>query len=518
MSRPERTNLFDRLTHVSSDRLAWLWLLVGFLLLPFTFVQTVIPLAAWMAPVFLLRFERTLKRAPVALLMVFLAYAAGMIIAMRGSVSNDLTLNIIGLINFPILKGLIFTLPYAADLLIGSRIRSWARLLVFPLAFTSMDWLMSLSPFINSTASPAYSQYDNLALMQILSITGMWGITFLIMWFASTVNVLWEHAFDWRPIQITLGVFIAVMAAILIFGNIRLAFFAPSVQTVEAATVTVDSAISSAVENVINGNFYQATDIQRAAARPSIEPTIDQLLARSETALRGGAKIVTWQEGAGTVLEEDKQITLNRVAALAKQYDSYIQVSLGVITRSQEQHFIRNQSILISNTGEILWTYDKTYLVYPGEHVAFIAGPGQLPVVETPYGRLSTAICNDLHFLPLIRQAGQNNVDVLLAPYHDVHPFETEDAIVATFRAVENGFSLVRPAGAGFSTITDYQGRILASQNFFTNTDGIMITTVPIQGVRTIYSLTGDVFAYLCVAGLIFLTAWALLHRKQKKE
>ncbi|MGA2505089.1 MAG: nitrilase-related carbon-nitrogen hydrolase [Anaerolineales bacterium] len=510
-----RGGFWDRRKSIPKDRLAWLWLVVGFILLPFTFFQTVIPLAAWLAPIFLLRFERTSRRACISLLMIFLAYAAGIGIALRGFLSSDMTLNIIGLINFPLLKGLIFTLPYAADRLIGSRPASMTRLLVFPLAFTSVDWLMSLSAFINSTGSPAYSQYDNLALMQILSITGMWGITFLIMWCATTANALWEHAFEWRTVRLTLGTFAVVLLAVLLFGNARLAFSAPASQTVEAGTITVDSAISSMANSSITGNFNHATDAQRLAVRPKLALTINQLLARTEVELRGGAKLVTWQEGAGTVLEEDKQIVLNQVAVLAKQYDAYIQVSLGVITRRQEQHFIRNQSILVDNMGTVRWTYDKTYLVYPNEHYVFIAGPGQLPVADTPYGRLSTAICNDLHFTPLIHQAGQNGVDILITPYHDVHPFESEDAVVATYRAIENGFSLLRPAGAGLSTITDYQGRILATQNFFTNTDGIMMTTVPIHGVTTVYSWIGDLFAYLCTAGLVFVIVWVLLRRRQ---
>lgn len=86
---------------------------------------------------------------------------------------------------------------------------------------------------------------------------------------------------------------------------------------------------------------------------------------------------------------------------------------------------------------------------------------------------------------------------------------------MATYRVIENGFSLLRPAGAGLSTITDYQGRILATQNFFTNTDGIMMTTVPIHGVTTVYSRIGDLFAYLCTAGLVFLIVWVLLRRSQ---
>jgi len=436
---------------------------------------------------------------------------------LRGSNSSSVSLFIVGIILFPLIRGVMYTLPYAADRLIGSRLTSWARLLVFPLAFTTVDWLMSLSSKINSTGSPAYSQYDNLALMQILSITGMWGVTFLIMWCASTVNEIWEHLFDWQSVRAKAITFAVVFLAVILFGSARLAFASPTSQTVLAATITQDNVISSEASNLIDVKFNQSTDAERAAVRPKLERTVDQMLARTETALRGSAKIISWEEGSATVLEEDKQQTLDRVAALAMQYDAYIQVSFGLLIRSDAQHFVRNQSILVDNTGALLWTYDKTYPVFPVEAYFTIAGAGKLPVADTLYGRLSTAICNDMHFSPLIRQAGQNGVDILIAPYHDLHPFESEDAVVATYRAIENGFSLVRPTGKGVSTIIDYEGHVLGSQNYYKTTDGIMLSSVPTRGVTTIYSQIGDLFAYLCVAGLVFLVAWAFIPRKKPK-
>ena len=39
--------------------MSWLWLACGAALLPFTGLQTTIPLAGWLAPIFLLRFTRT---------------------------------------------------------------------------------------------------------------------------------------------------------------------------------------------------------------------------------------------------------------------------------------------------------------------------------------------------------------------------------------------------------------------------------------------------------------------------
>ena len=322
---------------------------------------------------------------------------------------------------------------------------------MFPLAFTTIDWLMTLLPAINSTELTVYSQYDSPSLMQIVSITGMWGIIFLIGWGASTVNALWDSGFNLRSVRGLVVSFVAVLIAVGLFGSIRLNFAAPSSPTVMAATVTIDRAVhDKAISPPFNWiTFNRSTDGERAALRPQIQATADQMLERSETALRAGAKIVGWQEEAAFVLEEDRQQVLDRAAALAKRYDAYIQVSLGVFTRTQVMPYFLDQSILIDSSGNIVWTYDKSYPVVPTESYVTPYGPGRLPFVDTPYGRIATAICSDFHFQALIRQAGSNDVDIMMAPYNDIHPYEQQDAVVAIMRAVENGYSMVKaPASA----------------------------------------------------------------------
>jgi len=510
MNQFSRIDPLDIQRNLQTDRLAWLWLLIGFILLPFITWQTVIPLAAWLAPVFLLRFARTSPRTFVTLLLIFVVYAVGNLISNRGC-----PFNLLGFIGNLLFKGLLWTLPYAADRLIGSRLKAWARLLVFPLAFTTVDWVLSLLR-VSSSGSPAYSQYDNLALMQIISITGMWGLTFLITWFASTVNALWEHNFDWKPVRGTLGLFIAVLVAAQLFGSIRLSFAPSSSQTVEAATITTDSAAWQAATSSINWTtFNRSTDAERAAVRPKFEATVNQMLARTETALRGGAKIVGWQEESAWVLAEDEQSVLGRAAALARQYDAYLQVSLGAFTRTEKLLYLLDRSILIDKTGKILWEYDKTRLVPYDEVFVTIAGKGVLPHADTPYGRMSAAICYENYYPAMIRQAGEIGADILFAPSNDVPPFASSASVMFIYRAIENGFSMIRATGRGISLITDYEGRVLGSQDYFTDKSGIMITTIPTRGVRTVYSRIGDAFAYLSVAGLIFLAGWAFIRREQ---
>jgi apolipoprotein N-acyltransferase len=486
--------------------LSWIWLLCGAVLLPFTAWQTVIPAAAWLAPIFLLRFTRISRRPGTALHLVFLAYSAGTLIASRG-----LPFDLLGLFGNVLFKGLVWTLPYATDRFAAERLKGWKRAIVFPSAFVAADWALSLLN-VSSSGSPAYSQAGNLALLQILAITGMWGVTFLIMWFASIANGIWQEGFQWRTLRGHLAVFVATLMAVLLYGNIRLNFASPSSRTVEVATITMGKDLIPSVDWM---KFGQSTDLQRSAVRPKLQATVTQMLARSETALRGGAKVVSWQESSAWVLEEDRQEVLDKSADLARRFEAYLQISLEVFTRTPKLPYLRDQSILIGPSGSVLWTYDKTHLVPYDEAFITIAGPGKLPEADSPNGRLSTAICYDTYFPALLRQAGKLGTDILFAPTNDVSPYSSSALAMATSRAIENGFSVIRPTGHGLSAVIDYQGRLLGSEEYSTTTDGIMLTDIPTRGTVTLYGRIGDVFAYLCIAVLALLSALAVLGRRE---
>ena len=63
------------------------------------------------------------------------------------------------------------------------------------------------------------------------------------------------------------------------------------------------------------------------------------------------------------------------------------------------------------------------------------------------------------------------------------------------FRAIENGFSMVRADYHGLSNAVDYHGNILSQMNDFTTEERIMIADIPTEGIKTIYSIIGDSFA-----------------------
>src|SRR5262245_20626347 len=166
---------------------AWLWLLIGAALLPFTQFQTVLPLAAWLAPIFLLRFART-QRLWIAMIGLALVHYIAMVIALRNILPAP-TIYLIGL------AGVTGTATYLADRLLIGRLRGLARTLVFPAASVAADWLFGQSS-LGTAGSAAYAHVGNLPLTQVASVAGVWGLAFLTAWLAPVANEIWEQHFN----------------------------------------------------------------------------------------------------------------------------------------------------------------------------------------------------------------------------------------------------------------------------------------------------------------------------------
>jgi len=505
-----------------TSRWSWLWLVIGAALLPFTSIQPSLAIAAWLAPVFLLRFART-QRARVGLPVIALvqSVALGVNWYIGSTPTTMLALSGIGV-------GLLASLAYAADRLLTPRLRGLSSILVFPLALTTIDWLGSLlaptlTPFLlpslfaaaGTWDSPGYTQAGIAPLIQVVSLTGMWGLTFLLAWFASTANALWEHGFDLRRTRGSLVAFGAVCGAVLIFGAVRIAAPSPVAPTVPVAAISSREDLFATISDLNPGDLMPGTAVQRANARTHFAPIADDLFARTERAARDGAKIITWGETGAPLLEEEAPALIARAASLARQQGIYFQVGLIVFRNTDRYPFMENRAVLLDPTGATAWDYHKAHPT-PGENMMVVAGPRMLPVVDTPYGRLAIAICYDVDFPDLIHQAGQAGVDILLAPYKDWESVRVQHAQMAIFRAVENGFAIVRPSLSGISTIVDAQGRVLAQADAFGPGEPTAVANVATQHATTLYARFGDWFAYLCVAGFAALTTATLLRRREQ--
>ena len=480
------------------DRWSYLWLALGAILLLFANGRWIIPLATWLAGVFIIRFLRTQKPAR-GLILVLLTSIVVTIVAWQGLIPVP------GVFYYLVAAGIgtTFSLPYLADRLIAPRLGGFASTLVFPLALTAVEYVNSLANPYGTWGALAYTQYGNLPLVQIVSVTGVWGLAFLMAWFASVANWAWEQEFAWSRIRRGMGLYAGILALVLLFGGARLALFPPRSNTAAVAAITSSHDIFS--EEVLAAGDWESL-------RPAFATVQDGLLERSQQAAQAGARIIVWHEGAAPMLKQDEAAFIERGRELARQEQVYLGMALGALSEGFPNQPAENKLVLIDPSGDVVWEYWKSKPV-PGE--PSLAGDGLILTQDTPYGRIAAAICFDMDFPGLIHQAGKAEADLMLAPssdWPDIDPLHTQ---MASFRALENGFSLVRITGNGLSAAFDYQGRVLAAVDYFTSGEQVMIAHVPIQGVKTIYSVIGDLFAWLCVAGSVALAGWAVIRRKR---
>jgi apolipoprotein N-acyltransferase len=167
--------------------------------------------------------------------------------------------------------------------------------------------------------------------------------------------------------------------------------------------------------------------------------------------------------------------------------------------------------VLINPDGELSWKYLKARPVPGSESALSRRADGRLKFVETPYGRLSGAICFDADFVQLLHQAGNGHADLVLVPSNDWQAIDPWHTQMAVFRGIEQGFNLVRHTSHGLSIATDYQGRVRGLMDHYqTSGDRQMVAELPTRGVRTVYSRTGDLFSWLTLACLAVLTVVAV--------
>jgi apolipoprotein N-acyltransferase len=108
-----------------------------------------------------------------------------------------------------------------------------------------------------------------------------------------------------------------------------------------------------------------------------------------------------------------------------------------------------------------------------------------------------------MDFPGLLKQAGQQHVDLMLVPSNDWREIDPWHTHMARVRAIEQGFNLVRHTSGGLSLAADYQGRVLSSMDHYTTSDRVLISHVPMRGTRTLYARVGDLFAWICIGGLL---------------
>jgi apolipoprotein N-acyltransferase len=474
-------------------RRSYLWLLVGGGLLLFSNGRWFIPLATWLAPVFLIRFART-QPAVKGLGLLLVANVLANLFFWQGIIPSALHLPVASGI------GVVFWLPYLADRLLVSRLRGFAATLVFPLLQVSLEYINAIANPFGSWGSLAYTQHSFLPLLQLLSMTGMWGLSFLITWLAPVVNWAWEQDFALQRVRTIVLTYGGILALVLVYGSGRMAFVPPQSTTLQVASLTSDLDHFSILQMDMEG---------LRASRGQLLESGAHLLQQSRQQAQAGADVIIWQEAAAVILQEDEARFLEQARALAQEEKVSLLLGLGILPAGYPEAKFENQAVWITPDGEMKWRYRKGRPI-PGLEQNMLAGDGVIPVDQTGSGAIASVICFDMDHPAYIGQAGRSGTDVMLVPANDwpaIAPFHT---YMASFRGIEYGFSTVRAAGNGLAAAFDYQGRTLATADYAT-TKQAMVAHVPTHGVKTIYAVIGDLFAWLSIAGFVTLVGLALL-------
>ncbi len=461
-----------------------------------------LPLAAWILPIFAMRFFHESDKAGRNFLLLWIASVVPTIISWNGATSMSLASPIAEPIFF-LLTAPLGLLPYVIDRMYYRRFGSTAWLtLVYPIAATAMDFFSANGSPFGTFGAVAYTQRDFLPAMQIASVTGLWGITFVMSWFASLVNHFWESG--WKPARLSLT-FAGLLALILSLSLGRTLLPAQPEQTATIAGFSMP-----------NGTITQLMQLRQSGDDNEFRKATDELhteqLEQVRAFAQDGANIVVLQEGAILGMSDQIETVMQEAAIIAKLENIYIVLPTFDLGKTPAVNSVH----IIDPNGDVVLTHVK----YGGNMFeGTLKGDGIIQSIDTPYGKLSAVICWDADFPNIIKQAGEQNVDLLFIPSNDWLGVKDIHAGMSTFRAVENGMSIFRQTGQGVSIAADVYGKVLSQTDTFEETTdgfaGIQKVDMPIGSVNTLYPKLGDSLGYVTLLGLMGLLIGLWVMRKR---
>jgi apolipoprotein N-acyltransferase len=436
-------------------------------------------------------------------------------------------------------------LPYIIDKLSNARERGFLGTLIFPSAFVVLEYLNTLETG-DVWSSIANTQYQFPAMQQIASVFGIWGISFLIAWFASLVN--WMVAQQWKWARIKTGGIIAgtIYFIVLAFGIIRISLVDyVEEETVKIAGITIDN--TNVTETIYHDEFGETITIKPDASQiapelqeanramvPFIEDPFDEKFENSRRAMNAnldllfhntsrmadkGAKIIVWSEAIGLIINSQEEAIIERAKTLAKANEIYLFMSLGVINPgpyNPERLLLVNKTITVNSEGEVANIYLKSNPVPFAEQE--YGSDDIIPVINSPYGKLSPVICYDADFPNFLKQTSKKGTDILLVPSGDWKAIDPYHSYMSSLRGIENGVSVFRPVSRATSIATDPYGNLLGSSDFFTSEEKILMVSVPTKGINTWYNRIGDVLPYMAMVFITFILLELLLKIFKKEK
>jgi len=355
-----------------------------------------------------------------------------------------------------------------------------------------------------------YTQYKFLIITQIADITGIYGISYLIILFNSFIFDLWS--FKKQRIRYPLLPSIPlIICSIMVFT----VFTFTMLYGLKRLYEPVDGVVFKSA--IVQGNIPQDEkwDFKKMNEIFSI---YKNLTLQAKTF---NPQIVVWPEASVPFIWGKNKYFSSELVNFVKENNFYL--LFGSIMERQQNKYT-NSAILIDPNGVVAYYYDKIHLVPFGEYVPlrkilffvdkltvgtedYHAGESY-NVAISPFGKFATLICYEIIFPGQVRKFYQNGGQFIVNITNDGWFGNTSGPYqhfsMAVFRAIENRKPLIRAANSGISGYIDSKGKIINKTNLFERV--FLVETVHGNGKITFYTKYGDIFAYLCfVFSLIFV-------------
>ncbi len=420
---------------------------------------------AWGAPAPVLTYALHSRSAWASAIAAALAYLLG---------ESGLIYVYLPIVQLPILvvtalvPAIAFAFAVSGARLAALRLPALVAVFSYPLLWTSWEFLLGLISPHGSAGALGYTQTSLLHVIQIASITSVWGVSFVTALPAMAIALASKGR-----IRAALAPAAVVLAIVLGYGEFQLR--QPPGDTSEYALVALPLA-------ALHQDEARGREVSLAAAR-----AYSEAVSLVGPPRQGRSLTVVIPEKAITTFPEWEAAVRNLLASAARRAGVTL---IAGIDEHRADGVRANMAYVFGPQGEERLAYQKHFLV-PGLEREF--SPGRSLGVMDAAG---VAICKDMDFPPLLRGYGRAGVRLLAVPAWDFVNDARPHADMAIMRGVENGFSLARVAQEGLLTLSDARGRIIASGRASPDSPVWLRGELPQGEGGTIYSRMGDVFGW----------------------
>lgn len=388
---------------------------------------------------------------------------------------------------------------------------------IAPFVWTSLEYIRSTVFTGFPWDLTGYSQWGRVLIVQQADITGVYGISFLVLLVNCTLWELLRSLLLGRPFPSRLSAACAITFFLVVsYGTVRIKDFPPR------SPDSGDFPIS-----ILQGNIPQEIKWEESARQQTFF-TYERL---GKQAIQEGAKLLVWPETSAPVLFGGQDSAWRQATDISERLGVPMLVGAPSYKDLDGRTNYYNSAFLVEG-AMLRYRYDKIHLVPFGEYMPLAwllpLGPGiaareadysageKMTVMRVQGGPpFSVLICYEAIFPDLARMALKNGARMLINITNDGWFGDTgapyQHLVMAGMRSIENRVWLIRAANTGISAAFDPAGRILGRIPL--QKEGILTLRVPSSPhAGSFYSRFGDVFVWSCCAIFFLVGVSAILN------